>query len=220
MTRHRIVTARRLADLHAVLTPPDWQVLATLRKVRVATGLQLQRLHHGDDDAAKQRRIRQLTRLSRLQVITRLERRIGGVTRGSMSSVYTLDVAGLRLLDFTGQARTPWTPSTPFVAHAVAVTELYVQLTATDRASRLELVRFDAEPRCWRQYTDRSGDQLIIKPDADVVLGVGEFEHHWWIEIDLSTESRPRLTAKARQYVDFYSTGQPAAERGVNPRVL
>lgn len=219
MTAHRYVTARRLDRLHDLVTPADLDVLRTLRKLRVGSGLQIQALHHGVGDDAKQRRIRQLARLSRLQLVCRMDRRIGGLGGGSVSSVYTLDVAGLRLIDDSGQARRPWQPSTPFVRHALACTQVYVDLVLAERRGHLDLINFDAEPRCWRDYRNRRGERLTLKPDADVTLGVGEFEWHWWVEVDLGTESRPRLAAKGAQYVEYLHTGDAQRERGVSPLV-
>ena len=53
------ITASRLEHLRRHVTSQDLDVLASLRKVRVLSGLQIQRLHHGPagDDAARQRRI-------------------------------------------------------------------------------------------------------------------------------------------------------------------
>jgi hypothetical protein len=131
-----------------------------------------------------------------------------------------LDVAGLRLVDITGQARRPWQPSTPFIEHAVMVSEVYVQLVEADRRGDAELLHFDAEPKCWRHWQDRHGDAVTLKPDADATLGVGDFELHWFIECDRATESRPRITRKAREYTDYFETGAEQASRGVTPQVL
>lgn len=221
MTRRPYVTSQRLEDVQQRLTDHDREVLTTLRKVRVATGLQLQRIHHGVDHAAQQRRIRQLNRLARWQLVTRLNRRIGGLGSGSVSSVYCLDVAGLRLLDLTGsRARQPWTPSTPFVAHGLAVTELYVGLIEATRAGTCELVDFTAEPKCWRPFTGRHGDRVTLKPDAHAVVAAGEFEHHWFIEVDRATEARPRILTKAKTYLDYHRTGIEQDQHDVFPRVL
>ncbi len=220
MTRHRYVTSRRLDGLHGRLTDADWQVLEQLRRLRVLTGLQLQRLVHGEGEAAKHRRLRQLTRLSRLQVITRMERRaIGGLGGGSRPSVYVLDVAGLRLVDPAAVARRPWQPSTPFIEHAAMVSEIYVRLVEADRKGSVDLVGFDAEPRCWRHWRDRNGERLVLTPDADVTLGVGEFELHWFVEADRATESLPRITRKALEYVEYFATGSEQQRRGVVPQV-
>lgn len=222
MNRPRYLTAQRLTDIQRQLTDHDREVLTTLRKVRVATGVQLQRVHHtGSGGAAKQRRIRQLTRLTRWQLVTRLNRRVGGLEGGSVSTVYCLDVAGLRLLDLTGnRIRNPWTPSTPFIAHSLAVTELYVGLIEATRAGACELADFTAEPKCWRTFTGRHGDKVTLKPDAHAIVAVGEFEHHWFIEADRATEPRPRILAKARTYLDYHRTGIEQDQHDVFPRVL
>jgi hypothetical protein len=221
MSRRRYLTDHRLDELHGLLREDDWEVLGTLGIVRVATGLQLQRLHHGDGDAAKQRRIRQLARLSRWRIVTRLARRIGGIEKGSISSVYCLDVAGQRLLDSTkARSRAPWTPSTPFIAHALAVTELYVGLIEAERLGTLDLLSFSTEPKCWRPFTDRHGTAVTLKPDAHVVIGAGKFENHWFPELDRATESLPRITAKARLYVDYYASGLEQVRHDVFPQVL
>lgn len=220
MTRHIRVTSRRLDRVTVQLTEADWQVLDELRKLRVLTGLQIQRLVHGVDDSARHRRIRQLTRLHRMQVITRLQHQVvGGVGGGSRSRPYVLAVAGLRLLDSSGQARRPWQPSTPFIEHAVMVSEMYVRLVEADRHGQAELLNFDAEPKCWRDWRDRHGEAVTLRPDADVTLGVGEYELHWFIECDRDTESRPRITRKAREYLDYFATGVEQAARGVTPKV-
>jgi hypothetical protein len=222
VSRRRYLTSRRMDELHGLLTPADWEVLRTLEVVRVATGLQLQRLHHGGiGDAAKQRRLRQLTRLSRWRTVTRLARRVGGHGAGSMSTIYCLDVAGQRLLDTDrDRPRTPWTPSTPFLFHALTVTELYVELVETERKGALQLLDFSAEPACWRNFTDRRGDGVPLKPDALVVIGLGAFQDSWFVEIDRATESRPRITAKARLYVEYHATGLEQVRHDVFPRVV
>jgi hypothetical protein len=220
VTRRSYVTAHRLDGLHGQLTDADWAVLDHLRRLRVATGLQMQRLVHGQGEAAKHRRLRQLTRLSRLRVVTRMERRaIGGIGGGSRPSVYVLDVSGLRLVNPQSKARRPWQPSTPFVEHAVMVSEVFVGLVEAERRGRLELLGFDAEPRCWRHWPNRHGEAVTLKPDADVTVAVGEFEHHWFVEADRATESLPRITRKAAEYVDYLATGAEQAKRGVVPKV-
>lgn len=219
MTARPYLTASHLDSLQHRLTDDDRTVLRHLRQLRVLTGLQLQRLMYGDGDAAKHRRLRQLSRLSRWGLIVRLERRVGGVGGGSRSTVYVLDVAGLRLIDPTGMARRPWQPSSPFVTHAVMVSETYVQMVEADRQGRVELLHFDAEPRCWRDWTNHVGQAQMLKPDAYAVVAVGDYEHHWFIEADRATESRPRLVAKSRAYVEYFATGIELARNGVTPRV-
>lgn len=220
MTGRRPNIGRRLDVLVGQLDDLDWQVMASLDRLRLVTGPQLQRLHHGGDEAAKQRRIRQLTRLSRLGVVTRLPRRIGGIASGSFPSIYTLDAAGIRLLHpERTRARHPWTPSNPYLAHHLAVSELYVNL-ATAKAVGVELVKFTTEPGCWRTYRNRAGTEVVLRPDAHVVVAVGDSEHHWFVEVDRDTESLPRVTAKCRVYAAYWHTGIEEDTHGVSPRVL
>jgi hypothetical protein len=216
----RYLTTRQLDVLRVDLRDVDWDVLRTLARVRVATGLQLQRVHHGLGDAAKQRRIRQLARLSRRRLITRLARRIGGLEGGSMSSVYCLDIAGQRLLSASDRARAPWTPSTPFLAHALAVTELFVGLCEEQAAGSLELLDFATEPDAWRAFVDRHGERVVLKADAHVVVAAGDYEHHWFCEIDRATESPRRILGKSRLYVAYWHSGLEQVRHDVFPRVL
>lgn len=221
MTRRRHVTARRLDDITARLDELDWQVLRSVDQLRLVTGTQLQRLHHGEDEAARKRRIRQMSRLTRMGLTMRLDRRIGGPEAGSYPSIYTLDRAALRLLDpERSRTRSPWVPSTPFLAHHLAVSEVYVSLSESARRGEVELLDFSTEPSCWRSWRTPLGVETDLKPDAHLIIGVDHDEAHWFVEVDRSTESIPRVTAKCRTYAAYWKTGIEESAAGVFPRVL
>lgn len=221
VSRRRHVTARRLDDITARLDDLDWQVLRSIDLLRMVTGTQIQRLHHGGDEAARKRRIRQMSRLTRMGLTIRLERRIGGPEAGSYPSIYTLDRAALRLLDpERSRARAPWTPSTPFLAHHLAVAEVYVSVSEIARRGEVEILGFTTEPGCWRTWRTPLGIVTNLKPDAHLVLGLGDDEAHWFVEVDRSTESLPRVTAKCRTYAAYWKTGIEEAATGVFPLVL
>lgn len=212
--RSNIPTSGPLLNMH------DRAILGDLHRLHVATGMQLQAIHHGTDEAAKQRRIRQLTRLSKQRAVTRLPRRVGGPGGGSFSSIYTLGTTGQRIVDpERSRPRKPWTPSSTHLAHALAVSELYAQLRVAEQDLDIELVEFSVEPDCWRQFSDLQG-RATLKPDAHVVVATGEDELHWFVEVDRATETRPRITAKCRLYADYWATGDEEEARGVFPRVL
>lgn len=148
-SRARYVTPAVLRQLEQSLSERDRLVLATLRQLRLATGDQLQRLHF--DGLTERQRRRALASLETHRLIVRLARPVGGVRAGSAGSVFALDLAGQRLTASGGPAhggRTerPWTPGQPFMAHTLAITELYVQIVAAARSGHLELLRFQAEP--------------------------------------------------------------------------
>jgi len=215
------LTLSRIERLNRQLSDRDWLVISTLARVRVATGHQLARLHFTDVSARQARS--SLAGLVSRRLLARLPRLVGGVRAGSAGYVYVLDVAGQRLTrPATGRAQRPWPVGTPFLTHSLAVTELYVQLSEATRtmSSRAVLVDFRTEPACWRAFTGPGGARIALKPDAEVVLGVGRYEDCWFIEIDRATESRPTLARKLQRYLQYWQTGREQTRTGVFPRVL
>jgi hypothetical protein len=167
-----------------------------------------------------------LARLADLDLVTQLERTVGGVRAGSSGHVYALGVIGQRALVLlngdadsgagsASRARRPWTPGQLFLQHTLAIAELYVQLVERHRAGQLVLSRFAAEPAAW--WPDGSGG--LLKPDASVCVALGEVEDSWFVEVDRATESPETLRRKLLRYVDFARTGQLGPD-GVTPRVL
>jgi hypothetical protein len=111
-------------------------------------------------------------------------------------------------------------PSATWTAHTLAVSDLYVRLRQAERAGLVELLAFDAEPACWRSYTRLGGAAGLLKPDAFVRLGVGEYEDSFLVEVDLGTEHRGQLTRQHRAYHEYFRSGVEQAKSGVFPGVL
>lgn len=227
MSRQR-VTEARVAHLARQLSQRDLSVIETLDRVRLASVRQLQRLHVTDGSPASNlRRTQQiLTRLTRHRIVARLERRVGGVRSGSAGFVYGLDVAGQRLASACGPAggvriRRPWTPGAMFVDHALAVTELYVELREVERSEyATEIIEFDTEPYCWRTFAGIGGGRVVLKPDAFIRLGLGSFEDSYFIEMDRATQSGAAVARKLRLYRRYFESGREQHRLGVFPRVL
>lgn len=220
--RRPYVTTAVLHQLAQALSDRDRQILATLRLLRVATGDQLERLYFAGTTDRQRRRA--LERLEAARLIVRLPRQIGGIRAGSTGSVFALDLAGQRLIDHGGPAggrriERPWTPGLPFLAHTLAITELYVRLVLADRSGNLELLEFQAEPTAWRRFQGRSG-QTTLKPDAALRLGAGPYEDRWFIEVDRGTEAPGTIERKSAIYQAYWSTGREQATIGVFPKVL
>lgn len=226
MKRGRITEAY-VADLAETLSERDLSVVETLDRVRVATAKQLQRLHFTDgtpraDTRQAQRRLRQLVDL---RALAELDRPVGGPAGGSAQAVYTLDVAGQRLASACGPAggsriRRPWTPGTPFLRHALAVTELFVGLTERPRAGGGELLAFDAEPACWRIFTGLGGARVTLKPDAFVRFAAADYEYASFVEVDRATASVPTVARKLGLYRRYWQTGREQERFGLFPKVL
>lgn len=226
MTRER-VTNTRVERLAANLTERDLALIESLDKLRVATATQLRRLHFasGTEAANARQTWRRLRALTEAHVVTVLERRVGGGRGGSSQAVFALDTAGQRLASACGPAggrrlRRPWTPGSQFLAHALAVTELYVELRERERSGRGDLLAFDAEPSCWRRFTGVGGATAWLKPDAFVRWGAGDLEHLSFVEVDRATASAPTVARKLDLYRRYWQTGREQERFGAFPRVV
>ncbi len=227
MSRRRRVTEARVAQLERLLSPREVALVETLDRLRLASTKQLERLHFaaGTELANARQARRTLARLVELRVLSRLDRRVGGAQPGSSDYPYALDVAGQRLASACGPAggtriRRPWTPGVSFLRHALAVSELYVRLVEAERAGHLDLLAFDAEPLCWRTFSGLGGARVVLKPDAFVRVGVGSYEHFFFIEVDRATQSGPSVGRKLATYRRYWQSGREQARFGLFPKVL
>jgi hypothetical protein len=226
MTRYQ--TAARTRDLAAKLTERDWEVVRSVASLHFVSGGQLTRLCFagGDNPTASGRAARRaLLRLTRLGVLERLPRPVGGVQAGSAGFVYYLDLGGQRLASSRGwqperRGRRSLTPGTLFLRHSLQVAELHVRLIELDRSRSIELLALDSEPSCWREHTAANGQRLTLKPDSYVRLGAGDYEDSYFVEIDRGTEGSRALERQLRDYVAYYASGVEQAAHGVFPRSL
>jgi Replication-relaxation len=213
------VTAWRMAELERSLSDRDRDVIATLGRVRVATGRQLERLHFVDVTRRQMRAV--FASLVDRRLVIRLPRTIGGVRAGSSGHVYALDVAGQRLTQpDRRRPHRPWPIGVAFLAHSLAVSEIFVRLAEAERGGQLQLADFVTEPDCWRQFYGPGGARVVLKPDAAVTVQLGRFEDRWFIEVDRGTESRTTITRKCDLYRRYWQSGVEQARTGVFPRVL
>jgi hypothetical protein len=60
----------------------------------------------------------------------------------------------------------------------------------------------------------------VLKPDAFVRYGQGAFEHAYFVEVDLASQSRTVIRRKGQTYIDFYRHGIEQRRLGYFPRVL
>jgi hypothetical protein len=217
ISQHVYVTAGRLDYVKTTLTARDWTVLATLNRLRLATTRQLERTSFVG--VSKRRARQSLASLVDRGVIARLPRVVGGVRSGSAGYVYTLDVAGSRLLRPEHRFRRPDDPGERFTLHSLMVTELYVRLVEADHAGLLDLRNFVAEPASWRSFAGPYG-RAVLKPDAHAVVRLGNYEDSWFIEVDRATEAASVVARKCEQYRRYWQTGAEQARTGVFPRVL
>jgi hypothetical protein len=218
---------RRQAErLQTKLTNRDHDVLTSLQDHHYLTTTQLQRLHfknHQTTAAAGRICRRSLTRLVRLGLIEHLERRVGGVRAGSASYVWRLGRIGDALLRLQSPQRPRARhkePSLLHLQHSLAIADTHLAFLELARQAAIELPTVVTEPACWRRYLAASGAMVTLKPDLFVMTVSGEFEDHWFIEVDRGTESLPTLLGKCAQYEDYRRTGDAQHDDGVFPLVL
>jgi len=211
--------------VHDRLTDRDWQIMEAVNLLRLLTGSQIERLFFEGLAPGRSRtssRSRALHRLVAWRVLVPVARRIGGAGRGSTTLAFALDSAGQRLMrerllevGKLPRVRRPGPPTERTVRHTVAVAEAHVALTEIGREHGFTLATFQAEPASWWP----NGLGGYVKPDAYAVLVWGEIRDHWWIEIDLATESVPTVKKQLLGYLDFVHRGQLGPGR-IIPRVI
>lgn len=223
------VGGRHLERLGLELSERDLAVVRTVATCRLASSRQLERLHfEASSDLSRARTSRRvLRRLADARLLTRLERRVGGIRAGSAGQVYGLGPVGHRLLadqaTRAGSGARPRLrePSPTFLHHTLAITELLVEVTEGCQPSGARLVGLEAEPACWRPFATSFGIQHL-RPDLglDLRLGDGD-ELHWFVEVDRGTEHLPAVMRKGRQYLAYYQAGiEQAGLDGLFPAVL
>lgn len=222
MSGPRRVRLPHVERLLGAVSPRDWAIISSLYRLRLASGLQLERLHFYDlaSRSKSVKRWQVLKRLVDARVLMPLERRVGTAAGGSDKLCYALDSAGQRLMQFRMNAEAPETrvrrprmPGERFVAHTLAVSELYVGLVEFGRLGGFTVEQFDIEPR-WPD-----GLRGWLRPDAYVQLAYNGDRYSWWYEADMATESLPTVETKLRSYLNFVRRGQ-LGPGGITPWVL
>jgi Replication-relaxation len=212
------VSAQRLAELRGQLTEADWQLVGMLAAVKLANGTQLRRATVSDDSPAAERAARRrLARLAEWRVLERLERRQGGLGRGSDAWTYALGPVGLRLSGNGVRARRPALPSQPMWQHALLGSEIYTRLVEATRRTDRRVELWQGEPECWREYPGPYGEQLRLKPDAFVVVSGPDYEDMAFVEFDTGSQSRSVIRDKRDAYRRYAASGQ---EQGVHDGVF
>ncbi len=215
------LSARRLAEIEAHLSTRDREALQLVGRFRVMSGAQLQTLLWADIAPSARGRLarRGLARLARLDVLQPLERRVGGERAGSASTTYAVGRAGqyLARAGSSKRVRAAYTPGARYLAHTLAVAQLYVHLATQQH---IELLTFDPEPACWRTFMTGFGGRQVLKPDAYLILATTAREFAWFIEVDMATEALTTVAAKATRYHDYFASGTEQAAHGWFPRVL
>ena len=223
------MTRSDLDTLRDRLTDRDYELLKDVDKFRLLTTKHIQRLHfdpcHPTSSASARACNRTLSRLRDAQVLKALQRRIGGVRAGSAGFVWYVGPAGERLLRSLEPAaqsgrRNYREPSRHFVEHTLAIADVAVRIIEAGRRGDLELLELQSEPASWQQSLSRFGTAQILKPDMRLVSAKGDFENHWFIEVDMASEHMPVILRQCATYEAFRASGRYQAAFGLFPAVV
>lgn len=208
------MTQARLDRLRRELTPEDRAVIAMLSVVKLATGTHLRRATRvGDSPATARAARRQLARLVRWRVVARLERRQGGLGRGSDAWTYALDITGQRLVTRPG-VRRPHLPRPAMWAHILLGAEIYTRLIEATRGTDRTVRRWQGEPAAWRSFTGPYGEVVKLKPDAFVEVAGPGYTDVCFVEVDTGSQSRSVIRAKLQTYQRYAASGQEQLANG------
>ncbi|MGH2878457.1 MAG: replication-relaxation family protein [Solirubrobacteraceae bacterium] len=203
--RGRVVRPRRPSDpsCAAALTDVDHRLLAVVCEHRVVRQDQLQRLF----PEVPQRTLRYRTRrLHDLGLVGRSRpyRERGSAPHHHWPTRQADCLANGERAPRGGDRREP---NPLFLAHSVALTDLYVTLQVDAPATGLSLFDYRREAAA-REPFEHAGRRRALAPDALVILA-DEHERRLaaFVELDLGTMSHPRLQAKADLYAAYTAAG-------------
>jgi hypothetical protein len=137
-----------------------------------------------------------------------------------------LTEAGARLLRTTGhfdalpERFRRHEPSVTFLEHTLAVAEVGLRLTEAERAGEFIIVELQRDPDCWRAYSGIHGGIVNLRPDLAMVTTSGDYEDHWFLEIDRDTEAPSRVTRTCQSYEFYRRSGSEQRRIGVFPAVV
>ncbi len=211
------------------LTERDYKLLRDVERFRLLSTKHIQRLHfdpaHPTPTASARACIRTLSRLRDTLVLKALERRIGGARAGSAGFVWYVGTAGERILrsidpPVLSGRRNYREPSRHFVEHTLAISELAVRTIEAGRHGDLEVLEIQTEPASWQQSLSRFGTVSTLKPDLHLVTASDDYEHHWFVEVDMASEHMPVVMRQCAAYEAYRATGRYQATHGLFPAVL
>jgi hypothetical protein len=202
--RGRVVRRRRASDPPAApLADIDRRVLSVLCAHRVVTQAQLGRLFPGIPERTLRYRTRRLHELG-LSGRSRPYREQGSAPNHHWP---TRRADCLMRGDPAPRGGERHAPNPMFLAHAAALTELYVTLeTDTSQAGpAVQEYRREGEAR---ELFKSAGKERALAPDATVTLVDTQGRRFGaFVEIDLGTMSHTRLRAKAELYAAYAESG-------------
>ena len=174
--------------------------------------------------ASKTAALKKMNHFRAQGLVDHLPRQYNKQKYGAQMLIWHLTEAGQRLLDLhkdtDGKRHRYLEPSVVHLGHTLAVVECYVQTTEICRTEPLlSLKALRIEPECWRSY-EKNTRSVSLRPDLYAETINSKYVDHWFIEMDLGTESMREIMQKCRRYHEYYQTNKEQHAIGVYPVVL
>jgi Replication-relaxation len=202
--RDRVVRARRSSDLNtAALAPIDRRLLGVLCEYRVVTQDQLHRLFPDVPERTLRYRTRRLHDLG-LAGRSRPYRDHGSAPNHHWP---TRRADCLMRGEPTPRGGERKEPNPIFLAHAAALTDLFVALATKGEAAGLTLQDYRREGDAREPFTHEGRDRALAPDAMLILLGPHGRKLGAFVEIDRGTMSHTRLRAKAELYAAYVASG-------------
>lgn len=214
--RVRVVRPRRRPEFVTALAEIDRRLLGVLCAHRVVTQEQLCRLFPAVPERTLRYRTRRLHDLG-LAGRSRPYREQGSAPNHHWPTRRADCLVRGEPMPKGGERREP---NPLFLAHAAALTDLYVVLATEAHTIDLELRTFRREEDAREPFNDGARDRSLA-PDALIVLDDTTGRRLWaFVEIDLGTMSHARLRQKAAVYLAYAKAGAWRSRRPYMPALL
>jgi len=190
-----------------IITPLPTQIVHAVYSYRFLTSPQIARLFFRDDRAAEV----MLRRLVGAGHLAGIKRPI--LDSDTPDTVYALAQRGADFLASEldiDRRLVRWRKyhnyvGLPFVEHRLSLNDVRIALTigAPRLGHRLEMWRYEVPIREDVDDPDEKAPPLVLRPDAYVRYLAGPRWLHFFLELDMGTESHGRFAAKIRRYLAY-----------------
>lgn len=224
----------RVGKTDYILDCRDIKLLKLFWEYKMLTTEQIARILHEDSRhfTSTIRTVnRKLSRLKDLKLLASNVRMVGGVKKGSMPFIWHLAKNGHRVVakkksvDGVQANKAFKQPTYVFANHTLAINNTRIKLKEIEKQhTGVKLKTIKVEADCWIRYGGvQSGitKQCDLKPDIYTTFIANGYKYHWFVEVDLATESPVRIVKKCRQYLHYFeNTEQKDWCCGVLPAVV
>jgi hypothetical protein len=153
------------------------------------------------------------------QLLSKLDRRLGGLTQGSAFTVISPGILTCRYINARHRYFKTATGG-HLIMHSLTITEIFTQILEANIKKQFKLIHIQTEPVCWREYRYFNHPAVKLKPDLYVEIKRDDISFRWFIEVDRGTLSKAKIQEKAWYYEKYFLDSLEQRKTGILPRTL